>query len=242
MSPPDEAPGPIRRATFYCDTCQRETPHRLLRIDRHGPAGTVSGIARCQECRSTGPFASSGGRSATFEAIVSEGPRSTRLPVELPATRQLAAGDLLDIAGSPARLTKLEDRRHRAVKSARAEEISTVWATRATEATVRVALMEGARSRTVRVPASVVPAFEVGAVFRLGPTPLVIAALRARGHTWRRPGDAFPSDQVSVVYARRAVIPPAGRRRWSSEREIPSSRASSSSRRGRSRSSPGPNR
>lgn len=241
MTSEEPAPGAaeIRRATLYCETCGALTPHRLLRIDRKSPAGAVAGIGRCQECRTTGPFFSGAERSAPVEAIVSSGPRSERLRLDLPAKEQLHQGDLLEVAGGPARLTKLEDRRHRPVREGHAEELSTVWATRSVESTVRVAVIEGDRSRTVRVPVSALPPLAVGASFRLGGAYLSVTALRARGRTWRRIGDAFPAEEVSVLYARRATNPPAGSRRWSTERETPSSRDSASSRRARSRSSPG---
>lgn len=239
--PPGDAAA-VRLATVYCETCGRETPHRILRLDPRRSPGTLAGTARCQECRVTAPFLSSLPPAASLDAIVSAGPRSERHRLDLEADRVLRRGDRIELAGRAALVTRLEDRRHRDVGEARAADLATVWATRSVEPTVRVALIEGARSRTLRVPSSAFPGLEVGGRFRLGNSALVIAALRARGRTWRRPGDAFRAEEVSVVYARRAESPPAGRRRWSSVREMPSSRTISSSSRARSRSSPGASR
>ncbi len=236
---PEPSAAAIHRATLYCETCGEETPHRILRVDRRRAAGAVSGVARCQVCRVTRTFSSVPEKSARVEAIVSSGPTSKRSPIFLPPTTVLARGDRIEVEGTPVLVTRLERTDGKTAASAPARSVATVWATSQVEPTVRVALIEGDRSRTLKVPASALPRLEVGATFRLGAGPLTIWALRANGKTWRRPGDAFPPERVTVVYARRTVRPPAGRSRWSTDRETPSSRASSSSTRARSRSSPG---
>ncbi len=239
----DSAGLAIRQASLFCETCGQETRHRILRVDRRSAGSTtISGIARCQECRITHPFVSAPERTASLEVIVSEGPKSTRLPLVLPASRLLRRGETIDAGGRPALVTRLELARGGTSEVAPVREVATVWGTRALEPTFRLAIIEGDRSRTVRLPASALPRIEVGASFRLGGSALVVTALRARGRTWRRPGDVFAAEEASVVYARRTERPPAGRRRWSSERGMPRSRASSTSTRARSRSSPGVNR
>lgn len=240
--PTGDAGAEIRRATLYCETCGEATPHRILRVDRRGRSAAtrgLTGIARCQRCRITRPFASTPEKTAELDAIASDGAASVRHRLRLPHGVVLRVGETVDVGGAPMRLTRLERPNGRAVAEAAVEQLATAWGTREVERHLRLALIEGARSRTVRLPASAVARYEVGAPFRLGGVALVIVALRARGHTWRRPGDAFGPDEVSVVYARRAAMPPAGRSRWSNERGIPSSRTSSSSVRARSRSSPG---
>ncbi len=232
----------IRRATLYCETCQEETPHRILRVDPRSTPGAVSGVARCQTCRVTRTFASVAERRATVETIVSSGPTSRRTSSSFPSAEVLRRGDRIEVEGTPVLVTRLERADGRTVASAPASSVATLWATSQVEPRIRVALVEGDRSRTLRVPASALPRLEVGASFRLGTSPLTITALRANGKTWRRSGDAFPPDRVTVVYARRTERPPAGRSRWSSERGTPSSRARSSSARPRSRSSPGATR
>ncbi len=200
----------------------------------------VRGTARCQSCRWTHPFVSSPEPSVAVEAIVSEGPASTRTRITLPAglvLRNAAPVELPEIG--PVVLTRIDRRDGRPCRQALSEEVATLWAVLEREPTVRVALVEGDRSSTMRLPTRGIPRLEVGARFRLGESEFLIAALRARNHTWRRPGDAFPVAEVSVVYARRTERPPAGRRRWSTGRGIPSSRTSSSSIRERSRSGPG---
>lgn len=235
----------IRRATIWCESCGEETPHRILRLDprRRGVGPPVSGIARCQSCRLTHPFVSIPHRPLLVETVVSDGARSERRTTELEPGATLRIGDTVSSAGTPLRITRLEAKAGVRVRGELpARDLLRIWGSRQVEPMVRVALVEGRRSRTIKVPVSGLPRLEVGATFRLGEASLVVSALRARGRTWRRPGDGFPAEEVSVLYARRIDRPPAGRSRWSTERETPSSRTSSSSRSPRSRSSPGATR
>jgi uncharacterized Zn finger protein len=242
MADEGATPGPeVRRATLFCETCGEETAHRILRVEPGRAGGAVRGVARCQNCRLTHPFVSAPARSVDIEVIASDGAQSVRRSASFPPREWLRLGDTIEVAGAPLKLTRLELADGSSEDAATADRIATLWGTREVEPTVRLALVEGARSRTVRVPSRTVPRFEVGATFRLGDAHLVISAMRARGRTWRRAGDAFPAEDVSVVYARRAR-PPAGSSRWSIVREMPRSRTSSSSTRERSRSSPGTSR
>lgn len=236
--------GPIRRALLYCETCGAETAHRLLKLRPRGrgAGAALSGVARCQTCRVTRPFLSSPERTVAFDVVASDGEKSTRHRLAAPPKARFVLGETVEVAGAPLRVTRLELRNGANSGSAVAERLATLWGTRAVESMVRLAVIEGARSRTIKVPASAVSRYEVGRTFRLGDATLLVTALRARGQTWRRPGDAFGSDAVSVVYARRTDRPPAGRSRWSTVRGTPSSRASSASTWPRSRSSPGASR
>lgn len=80
---------------------------------------------------------------------------------------------------------------------------------------------------------------EVGASLQLEERTVTVVGIRAKGSTWRRPGDRFVAGEVMRVYARREAMPPAGRSDWSRSREMPSSRTSSTSMSFRRRSSPG---
>ncbi len=231
-------------AVVYCDTCGKETPHRILRLDRTGGGGrrALSGIARCRACRWTHPFVSAGPDRAEVEAIVSAGAVSEHRVLELPATEPLEVGSPLPGLRPEARIRKLDLREGGQAAEAPAREVRTVWAVETASELLRVAVLSGARSTTERVPRSAGLRLSVGSSLRLPSGPVTIVALRAHGHTWRRAGDTFPAEVVQVVYGRRTVRPPAGRSPWRRERGTPSSRASSTSRAARSRSSPGPSR
>lgn len=228
-------------AVLFCESCRRETPHRILRFhrsDRPVPR-SVRGIARCRECRWTHAFVSTQVPRAVVEVIVSRGPASERRPLELDASEPVRVGE--SVAGvEPKLLVRRIDRRDgTSPRSAVARDVSTIWAVEERPRLVRVAVLEGARSTTERVEARAGARWAVGDALRLPSGPVTVVALRARNRTWRRAGDAFPSEEVAVVYGRRTVSPPAGRSAWRRERETPRSRASSVSRVPRSRSSPG---
>jgi uncharacterized Zn finger protein len=230
-------------ASLYCDSCAKETPHRMLRLDRTGRASRgLSGIARCRVCRWTHPFVSAAEASAELEAIVAAGPASHRATVRLPPSEPLEVDGPLPGRRPIARVRKIELRAGGQASSALAREVRTVWAVEEASQLLRVAVLSGARSRTERVPRSAGLRLTVGSTLALPGGPVTIVALRAHGHTWRRPGDAFPAEAVQVAYGRRTVSPPAGRRPWSRVRGTSSSRESSTSRSDRSRSSPGARR
>jgi len=120
--------------------------------------------------------------------------------------------------------------------------VRTVWARSDEGAVVPVSVVEGHRTRSERVAVPHGTMLGVGDPLHLEEESVEIVGLRARGRTWRRPGDAFPADEVTRVYARRSSMPPAGRSPWRRDRDNPSSRASSTSTASRPRSGPGTKR
>jgi uncharacterized Zn finger protein len=236
----DAAPtaGALGTATLFCDSCGRETVHRVLRLDR-GPARprAVAGVARCRECRWTHRFVSSTPATVRLGLVVSRGGTSERHAAEVDPSAVLRVGERLP--GSAVVVRRIDRADGAPVPSALAREARTVWAVEEGPPTVRLAIVAGARSSTQRVPAAPGLRLTVGEAFPAAGGPVTIVALRARHRTWRRPGDAFRAEEVSVVYGRRTVSPPAGRRPWRADRGTPSSRARSISASFRPRSSPG---
>ncbi len=231
--------GPLGTARLFCETCGEETLHRLLRVDGGGGRRAVAGVARCRVCRWTHPFVSARPRQARVELIVSAGPATAHRSAELPATALLRVGE--PIPGGPpgALVRRLDLHDGRVLEVAPAHEVRTAWLATPGPPRVRVAVVEGARSHTEYAETPPGTRLEVGAALRLARGMVAITALRARQQTWRRPGDAFPADEVSVVYARRIVRPPAGRSPWRRARGTSRPAASSFSAASRSRSSPG---
>lgn len=236
----------LHSSALLCDTCGKVTPHRILHLQRgvalpgEARPRSVQGIARCRVCGTVHPFQTRPPeRSVAVTEVLSDGPRSTRRRIEIPIGRKVQVGT--GVPGSDVRVTvRAIDRRDgRRVSEARAEDVGTVWVERDTAPRVRVSIIEGRRTSTTTLAVEPETAFEVGQTLALGGVELTVTMLRARGESWRRPGDRFRSAEIQRLYARRAFTPPAGRRDWSTERETPVSRASSTSRSARSRSSPG---
>ena len=234
--------GALGAALLFCDSCGKETLHRILRLGRPATSPApraVEGVARCRECRWTHPFVSAREARVALPVVVSRGGSSERRRVELPSSEALRVGE--PVAGTdPGLLVRRIDRHDgTTARSALAREARTVWAVEEGPRLLRVAVLEGARSTTERLPAAPGLRLGVGDSLRLPSGPVTVVALRARGRTWRRPGDLFAAEEVRVVYGRRTARPPAGRSAWSRDRDTSSSRASSTSRDARSRSSPG---
>jgi uncharacterized Zn finger protein len=227
-------------ATLYCESCRAETLHRVLRLDRGtGGPRSLAGVARCRECRWTHRFVSVQGATAPVVVVLSHGSRSERRAVEIEASAEVRVGGRLPGFEPGSVVRRIDLRAGGGRDVALAHEVGTVWAVAEGARTVRLAVMSGSRSTTERLAAPPGARFAVGEIVRARSGPVTVVGLRARSRTWRRPGDAFPAEEVGVVYGRRTEIPPAGRRDWSRGRGTPSSRANSISAAARSRSSPG---
>ena len=237
-----ETPAPaaprLHAATLWCDSCDRLTPHRILRLDpKPGPA--IRGVARCRECQFTHPFESAPEARVALALVVSTGPTSERSSVSVPPGRKLQVGS--GVPGSDPLLTihRIEDQAGRSRPHLLASEVRTLWATRDQGAVVPVSVVEGRHTRSERVALPHGTLLRVGEPLHLEDERVEIVGLRAQGRTWRRPGDEFSADEVTRVYARRTSMPPAGRSPWSRDRERPRSRARAVSVASRSRSGPG---
>jgi uncharacterized Zn finger protein len=236
---------PLHSARLPCEGCGGETPHRILHLERGGPgrnASVVRGVARCRTCGLSHPFVSTVPKTEEFWLIVSDGPRSERKRVTLPSDRKVQLGTGLPESDDPLEIHKIEDRTGRPISVGRVRDVRTVWAVRKSDSTVLYSLIEGRHTQSGRIKLEPGSMLEVGATMRLPTTVVTIVGLRARGQTWRQAGDRFPVEEVQRIYTRRGERPPAGSNDWSTERERPRSRASSTSRVARSRSSPGATR
>lgn len=242
----EEEPGSpataVHSAEIFCDACGRTTPHRILRVDPRSSSGGVRGIARCRTCRWTHPFSSAAEPTVTVARILSDGPMSVAGRVTLPARAELEVGSAVPASSPPVRILRIDRKVGGPARSARAEEIATLWVAPDRGALVPVSIVEGRRTRSARLSMPPDRRLGVHGTIEAEGIPLVIVGLRARGRTWKEPGDEFFAREVDRVYARRQLIPPAGRSDWSRSRERPMVRESSTSRSARSRSSPGTRR
>jgi len=235
-------PRAVHAAEIYCETCGGPTNHRILRLDpprRGAGPGVLQGIARCRNCRTTHRFRSEPPRLSTLTLVRAEGPRSTRGTLQVPASTELRVGEEVENLEEPLRVLRLDRADGASVEYARADQVSTVWATADLVPRIPVSIVEGRRTRSVRLQLPPDARLAVDSPIEVEGRPYVVSALRARGHTWRRPGDEFPSGEVTRLYVRRSAMPPAGSMPWRRERASPSSSARATSSSGRRRSSPG---
>lgn len=237
------APTAVHSAVIECEVCGGETEHRILKFDRRGagrPAGEIRGLARCRICRTTHSFRSSAPAEVEVRTVVSQGRTSETGTLRLPRGTLLESGRFLPgERDPPLRLMRIDRTDGTRARTAPAELARTLWLTPHLGEAVRISVIEGeiTRSITQLFPSSAT--FSVGASIHVEGRALRVVGLRARGQTWKVPGDTFSAAEVDRVYARRTVSPPAGRRAWIRDRASPSSRASSISRSARSRSAPG---
>ena len=232
----------VHTATNYCDNCRSETEHRIHRIDPRGasdPSPGLRGNARCRVCRWTHAFRSEPRATVSVAQVVSDGRESRHGTRTLPKEAVVERDTVLAGSVPPMQVRRIDRRDGRAVPRARVVVFGSLWLVPVRGVSVAVSVVVGRRTRSVRYSCPRDRPIAVGAALELEGRSVRVVGLRARGRTWKVPGDSFPAGEVDRVYARRTVIPPAGSSRWSSDRVTPSSRASSTSRAGRSRSSPG---
>jgi uncharacterized Zn finger protein len=220
--------------------CGKETPHRILHVEPSRPDGAFEGVARCQECRWTHRFRSVERPMVAVRAVYSEGARSEARTLRLPAGTRLAAGRPLPRPEESGDLVRrIDGPGGRALREAQVEEVATLWLSPDPGRSIAVSIVEGRTTRAVRWRSRPEEPVPVGGTLTIDGQELRVVGIRARGRTWKVPGDAFLPAEIVRVYARRTLSPPEGRSAWRRERESPSSRASSISRSARSRSSPG---
>lgn len=234
----------IHAATLMCENCGEETPHRILRMARvrTRSTGHLSGTARCRKCEWTHRFEVITPSTVEVAEVVSEGPRSVHRRVTLPTGVRIEVGSPVPRQEEPVVVQRIDSRTGTSLRTAKTEEIGTIWVTRNVGAVVPVSVVEGARTWTDRLIVPPSSRLGVGDAVTVRSTPLRIVGLRARGRTWRLPEDGFAASEVQRVYARRADSPPAGRRLWSTGRGRPASRPRVTSTSDRSRSGPGVSR
>jgi uncharacterized Zn finger protein len=228
----------IRAATIYCEVCGAATPHRVLRVTA-ASSGGVEGIARCNTCRWTHPFQEIPPVRREIWVVRSEGPSSTRRRVSVPPDLELQLHEPFPGLEPPAIVRRIEGHDGATLRVARPAQIATVWAVPDRPPGIPVSLIFGRITRAERWAPDPGVVVTVGDPLEIDGYPTFVVGFRGRARTWRRPGDSLPAAEVTRVYARLTDRPPAGSSGWSTARETPSSRASSTSRVVRSRSGPG---
>jgi uncharacterized Zn finger protein len=243
---PEPAPSPglagrMHSASLWCENCGEETPHRILRLapGTSPTAKAISGTARCRKCEWTHSFTVARPVEVEVSLIISDGPTSVRRRVRIPAGNRLELAGVVPGTEEPVYVRRIETHSRHSVSSARPGEVATIWASREAGAVIPVSVVEGARTWTSRLVLPRQSRLSVGDEIRVANSSVRVVALRARGRTWRLPGDSFGAEEVQRVYTRRTDSPPAGSSDWRRSRGTPSSRASSFSRSSRSRSGPG---
>jgi uncharacterized Zn finger protein len=241
---PQPAPASaVHSAIIYCESCRRETEHRILKVAGGARAhGELRGLARCRECRLTHPFEDRPRQTVEVGEVVSEGRTSTPGRRRLPEDSRVYVGAGIPGSEPPVAVLRIDRKDGRRVQEAAATEIATLWVRVDRGAVVPVSIIEGRRTRAERLVVPPETVYEVGGPLRVEERSLTIVGLRARGETWRHPGARFRAEEVQRIYARRSVSPPEGSIDWSRSRDRPSSRESSTSASDRFRSSPGVSR
>ncbi len=232
----------LHAARLFCELCQTSTPHRILRLDpgsTRESARIVSGIARCQVCRRTGPFRADRRPDRAVAAILSEGGRSSPTTIPLPDHSRIAVGDRVVVRpGQEALVRRIEgDRGPEPAASVRS--VRRLWLSVPGPPAVPISIHERGRTRSVRWTYPPGATVAIGDLVSIDSESVEVVAIRIRGRTLRQSPQPQPLAEVTRLYGRRATNPPGGRSRGRSSRSMPSARDHSRSASARRRSSPG---
>lgn len=212
-APPEERRSlRLGKVVLECETCGEVTSHRILHLDRTGPASRVfSGVAKCTVCQSTHPFRQEERpqRTVGVRVVVSDGSRSVIERIELARGQPLDQGMPIALPGGAATIRRIDARAKGVPRPFLAETVATLWAIRDTALRVPVSLIEGARTRGILAPASPEAEFEVGAPFLFEGGQYRIHAIRARGRNHESPGVRFRGSQIQRLYVHRDGEPPS---------------------------------
>ncbi|MCI4355186.1 MAG: hypothetical protein L3K06_07460, partial [Thermoplasmata archaeon] len=137
-------PRAVHSAEIFCESCQRPTSHRILRLDppaTRGPVGTIQGVARCRVCRLTHRFRTESPRPVELDLIVSDGPKTARQRVQLGRHVRLSRDEEVPELTEHYRILRIDSREGRTVSAAWSEEVATLWVTTTIGTSVPVSIV-----------------------------------------------------------------------------------------------------
>ncbi|HIE32201.1 MAG TPA: hypothetical protein EYP67_07480 [Methanosarcinales archaeon] len=189
-----------------CPACASKELHDVLK--RRGSYRLV----RCIECGSVHNIASTAmaARQTTSVAIiVSRGEISERYSIELPSDHEVCTGDELLVDDPSAdevhlvEVASIESYRRR-VPSAAAADIDTIWSRAIDKVSVKVAIHDGTRTRSIRLEEYGDREFTVGGIEEISGGKFRITRIKTRERGFRKyKGDVVCAKDVKRLFAER---------------------------------------
>lgn len=183
-----------------CAHCGEVVPHRVLRGKIGGKDEVVfEGVVRCTKCDAVSSVVTREPKPISIPLIVSWLDRSERTSLEFGPDEDVTVGEELDLGDSRIRVTAIESHGRR-LPSARAKDITTLWAKRTDQ--VRVKFSVNKRNRTVphEVLAAPDEEFAVGEIVDLGKDRAVVHHIRTPHRTVRE--GSVRADEIVRMYGR----------------------------------------
>jgi len=184
---------------LHCDTCG-EVPHRVLRGKVSGKADLVfEGVVKCTKCGIVRSVVTREPRPIQVPLIVSFLDASERTSMEFSPDETIEVGEELDMGEARIAVTKIETG-GTSVGSAKAKDVSTVWARRVDKVRVRFSVNKGHRTVTHDLIAAPDEEFAVGEIVDLGKGRALVHHIRTAHRTARE--GSFRADEIVRMYGR----------------------------------------
>ncbi|MDR0334338.1 MAG: hypothetical protein LBH69_00410 [Methanomassiliicoccaceae archaeon] len=177
-----EVPGEIY---FECPDCDDVTIHDVLK----GKMGksSLDATIKCQDCGLVRTTTVRFPKKVEVKMIISDGPYSLTTKLALEDDDLLKIGDEFHADdGRLVRISGLEMARGRRVKSARATEITTVWAINFDVIDVKVSINDDRRTFSKTIPSSPDDEFTIGDILSFDDMDCLVHSIKVKDRMMRR--------------------------------------------------------
>ena len=188
---------------LYCDTCDDETPHRILK----GSIGTgknegFDGTVQCQECNLIHQTRIEVEKTVDVPTIISTGSSSEKTSIEFYPREFVRVSDEILWDDHNLLITSIEKRDKR-VKGCEASEITTLWVKIFDSIDLNVSIVEGPNTKSEKINAAPEEEFEVGDLLEFGRTKVVITKIKVTQRTIYREGKPVEARDIKRIYTKR---------------------------------------
>ncbi len=188
---------------LYCEGCEEETPHRILR-GKLGPTmeSGFDGTVQCVPCRNIHSAHIDMEKPITVHTIVSERGRSEKRTIELFPKEIIEVGDEMMWDDHNLLVTAIESENRR-VEKAEASSVSCIWFKLYDTVIIKVAIVQGANTKSETLEAAPEEEFAVGDLLDFGRNKVVVTKIKTPKNMVYREGSPVQARNVRRVYSKR---------------------------------------
>lgn len=185
-----------------CPGCGKETLHKILKgeVGTKGEEVTIDGVIKCQDCGNTRHKTIRENSAIDIPVIVSWKDASYKEDLSLYPEEWIHKGDDLLIDGIRVKVTSIELEGNKRVKSAKADDIVTIWTIEHEKELVKVSIHKGRNSVSKTLEAAPEEEFFIGDRLDIGKYDTVIHRINTTEGTIDR-GKAKAED-ITRIYTK----------------------------------------
>jgi uncharacterized Zn finger protein len=185
----------------YCESCDEETPHRVIRGELHAEAHSgFEGSVQCQRCSTVHHASIPSERPLTIPLVLSEGERSRNASLTISPLEEIGVGDEMVVGENNVVFTAVISGGKK-VRRAKGKDVAVLHAKVFDTVTVRVSISRGptTRSETMHVPPD--EEFQVGDILEFGRMKVVADRILADSMV-QREGIPVKARDIKRIYGK----------------------------------------